>query len=101
MIAYGDYYFRQNSLETIPNAIQCYVIASHVYGPRGQKIPMRGKKRPQTYRSLLSKWDAFGIAIVQLEVEFPFSNQTGLPIGSSNGISGFANICGFAISSNP
>ncbi|KAH8910494.1 hypothetical protein BR93DRAFT_988939, partial [Coniochaeta sp. PMI_546] len=98
MIAYGDYYFRQNSLETIPNAIQCYVIASHVYGPRGQKIPMRGKKKPQTYMSLLDKWDAFGNAVVQLEVEFPFSNQTSLPIGGTNGVIGFANIFGFATS---
>ncbi|KAK3386446.1 hypothetical protein B0H63DRAFT_540294 [Podospora didyma] len=98
MIAYGDYYFRQNSLETIPSAIQCYVIASHVYGPRGQKIPRRGKKAAQTYSSLLSKWNAFGNAIVELEVEFPFSNQTSLPIGSSNGVVGFANIFGFATS---
>jgi len=98
MIAYGDYYFRQNSLETIPNAIQCYVVASHVYGPKGQKIPKRGTKKPETYASLLNRWDAFGNAVVQLELEFPFSNQTSLPIGSSNGIQGFANIFGFATS---
>ena len=52
LIAYGDYYFRQNTLETLPLAIQCYVLASHVYGPRGQKIPKRGKTQPQTYNSL-------------------------------------------------
>ncbi|KAK6334785.1 putative Insecticidal toxin complex protein TccB2 [Orbilia javanica] len=98
LIAYGDYYFRQNSLETIPDAIQCYVLASHVYGPRGQKIPKRGKTKPQTYNSLLNRWDAFGNAIVQLEVEFPFSNQISQVIGSSNGITGFANIFGFASS---
>ncbi|ERF72674.1 hypothetical protein EPUS_07467 [Endocarpon pusillum Z07020] len=96
MIAYGDYFFRQNSLETIPNAIQCYVIASHVYGQRGQKIPKRGKTKPETYASLLDRWDAFGNAIVQLELEFPFSNQTSLPIGVSTGIVGLANIFGFA-----
>jgi hypothetical protein len=98
LIAYGDYYFRQNSLETIPDAIQCYVMASHVYGPRAQMIPKRGKTAPATYSSLLDRWDAFGNAIVQLEVAFPFSNQTQLPIGSSNGITGFANIFGFATS---
>ncbi|KAK6511383.1 putative Insecticidal toxin complex protein TccB2 [Arthrobotrys musiformis] len=98
LIAYGDYYFRQNSLETIPDAIQCYVLASHVYGPQGQKIPKRGKTKPQTYNSLLNRWDAFGNAIVQLEIEFPFSNQTSQIIGSSNGIIGFANIFGFSSS---
>ena len=96
LIAYGDYYFRQFTLETIPLAIQCYVLASHVYGPRGQKIPKRGKVQPQTYKGLLNKWDAFGNAMVEMELAFPFSNQTPLPIGVSNGVVGFANIFGFA-----
>ena len=96
LIAYGDHYFRQNTLETIPLAIQCYVLASHVYGPTGQKIPKRGKTLPQTYNSLLDKWDAFGNAMVELELAFPFSNQTPLPIGVSNGVVGLANVFGFA-----
>lgn len=96
LIAYGDYYFRQNTLETIPLAIQCYVLASHVYGPRGQRIPKRGKTLPQTYSSLLDKWDAFSNAMVELELVFPFSNQTPLPSGASNGLVGLANIFGFA-----
>jgi Tc toxin complex TcA C-terminal TcB-binding domain/Neuraminidase-like domain/Salmonella virulence plasmid 28.1kDa A protein len=95
-IDYGDYYFRQNTLETLPLAIQCYVVAAHAYGPRGETIPKRGHELPQTYNSLLDKWDAFGNAIVELELAFPFSNQTPLPIGSSNGVVGLANIFGFA-----
>jgi hypothetical protein len=96
LIAYGDYYFRQNTLETIPLAIQCYVLASHVYGPRGQKIPKRGKTQPQTYNSLLDKWDAFSNAMVELELIFPFSSQTSLPVGVSSGGVGLANVFGFA-----
>jgi hypothetical protein len=96
LIAYGDYYFKQNTLEMIPQAIQCYVLASHVYGPRGQKIPKRGKTKPQTYKSLRNKWDPFGNAMVQLELMFPFSNQTDLPFGNSNGVVGLANLFGFA-----
>ncbi|WP_211450788.1 neuraminidase-like domain-containing protein [Collimonas antrihumi] len=96
LIAYGDYYFRQNTLETIPLAIQCFVLASHHCGTRGQKIPKSGKTLPQTYNSLLDKWDAFGNAMVELELAFPFSNQTPLPIGVSNGVVGLANVFGFA-----
>jgi len=96
LIAYGDFYFRQNTLETIPLAIQCYVLASHVHGRNGQKIPKRGKILPQTYNSLLDKWDAFSNAMVELELVFPFSNQTPLPIGVSNGVVGLANVFGFA-----
>ena len=95
-IDYGDYYFRQNTLETLPLAIQCYVIAAHVYGPRGERIPKRGHVLPRTYNSLLDKWDAFGNAVVELELAFPFSNQTPLQSGSSNGVVGLANIFGFA-----
>ena len=64
----------------------------------GQKIPKRGKIKPQTYNSLLDKWDAFGNAMVELELAFPFSNQTPLPIGVSNGVVGLANVFGFATS---
>lgn len=96
LIAYGDYYFRQNTLETIPLAIQYYVLAAHLYGPRGQKIPKRGLVKPETYNSLLDKWDAFSNAMVELELVFPFSNQTPFPIGKSNGVVGLANIFGFA-----
>jgi len=93
LIAYGDYYFVQNSLDL---ATQCYVLASHVYGPRAQKIPKRGKMLPETYNSLLDKWDAFGNAMVELELVFPFSNQTSADIGTSNGVVGLANVFGFA-----
>jgi hypothetical protein len=96
LIAYGDWYFQQNTLEMIPMAIQMYVLASHIYGPRGQKIPRRGKRRPQTYLTLLNQWDAFGNAMVQLELDFPFSNQIQKSFGESNGVKGLANIFGFA-----
>jgi hypothetical protein len=96
LIAYGDWYFQQDTLEMIPIAIQMYVLASHLYGQRGQKIPRRGKKNPETYLTLLNQWDAFGNAMIQLELEFPFSNQIQKSYGSSNGVQGLTNIFGFA-----
>jgi hypothetical protein len=96
LIAWGDYLFRQDTIETLNQATQLYILAAHIYGPRGQKIPKRGKVLPQTYNSLLDKWDAFGNAMVELELAFPFSNQTPFPIGVSNGVVGLANVFGFA-----
>lgn len=96
LIAWGDYLFRQDTRETINQATQLYVLAAHIYGQRGQKIPKRGKMLPETYNSLLDKWDAFGNAMVELELAFPFSNQTTFPIGVSNGVVGLANVFGFA-----
>ncbi len=98
LIAWGDYLFRQDTIETLNQATQLYILAAHIYGPRGQKIPKRGKIQPQTYKSLLDKWDAFGNAMVELELAFPFSNQTPFPIGVSNGVVGLANVFGFATS---
>ncbi len=98
LIAWGDYLFRQDTIETLNQATQLYILAAHIYGPRGQKIPKRGKIQPQTYNSLLDKWDAFGNAMVELELAFPFSNQTPFPIGVSNGVVGLANVFGFATS---
>ena len=97
LIDWGDYLFRQDTIESINQATQLYVLAAHTYGPRGQKIPRRGKVLPETYNALLDKWDAFGNAMVELELAFPFSNQTPSPVGVSNGVVGLANVFGFAM----
>jgi hypothetical protein len=98
LVAWADDLFRQDTIESINYATQLYILAYHILGPRPQMIPKRGKIRPQTYYSLLDKWDAFGNAMVELELAFPFSNQTPFPIGVSNGVVGMANIFGFASS---
>ncbi|KAI9164055.1 Toxin subunit YenA2 [Paramyrothecium foliicola] len=109
LIEYGDFYFRQNTLETIPNAIQMYILASHLYGPRGYKVPQKRPLKPYTYNELMTKFDAFSNALVQMEEAFPFSNQTPLPRGKLPGntemqvpnIFGFAGGLFFAIPDNP
>lgn len=73
LIASGDKYFRENTMESVPLAIQYYTLASHLYGPSGMTIPVcRQKKNPKTYNSLISGWDAFSNAIITIETAFPF-----------------------------
>lgn len=98
LLAWGDYLFRQDTIESINYATQLYLLAGHILGPRPQLIPKRGKIKSQTYKSLLDKWDAFGNAMVELELIFPFSSQTSSPVGNSNGVIGTPNIFGFASS---
>lgn len=77
LIASGDRLFRQNTMESVPLAIQYYTLASHLYGPPGTTIPeCRRNANPKTFRSLLSGWDAFSNALVQLETAFPFHRHT-------------------------
>jgi hypothetical protein len=47
LIAWGDYLFRQDTIESINQATQLYVLAAHLYGPRGQIIPKRGQTNLQ------------------------------------------------------
>jgi hypothetical protein len=98
LLAWGDYLFRQDTIETLNQATQLYVLAGHVLGPKPMMIPKRGKIKPQTYIGLLDKWDAFGNAMGELELAAPFSNQTALPTGAVNNEIVFANIFGIASS---
>lgn len=98
LLAWGDYLYRQDTIESINQATQLYILAWHILGERPMMIPKRGKVRPQTYIGLLDKWDAFGNAVVELELAAPFSSQTSLPISSINGELAFANIYGSATS---
>lgn len=107
LVAWGDYLFRQDTIESINQATQLYILAGHILGARPMMIPKRGKIKAQTYLSLLDKWDAFGNAIVELELVAPFSNQTNLPFSLINNEIALANIFGtasslyFCIPNNP
>lgn len=95
LIAWGDSLFRQDTIESINQATQLYILAGHILGPRPEFIPKRGNIKPQTYNSLLDKWDAFSNTMVDLELIFPFSNQIATP-AIGDGESHYINIFGFA-----
>ena len=52
MVEYGDFYFRQNTLEMLPEAIKCYVEASHYFGPRQEVYDSPKPEDPQSYSTL-------------------------------------------------
>jgi hypothetical protein len=75
LIAWGDSLFRQDTMETINEATQLYVLAANILGPKPQEIPRREKVQPRTYAMLKKKLDAFGNAMVDMEVKFPFNQR--------------------------
>jgi len=75
ILDWGDYLFRQDTIESINQATQLYVLAGHVLGPKPETIPKRGEVKVQTYNSLMHKWDAFSNAICELEVSAIFNIQ--------------------------
>ncbi|KAI1332859.1 hypothetical protein F5Y16DRAFT_394170 [Xylariaceae sp. FL0255] len=69
-----DQLFPQNTLETIPLAIQRYIEATHLFGPPALRVPKIGKKRVLSYNSLVTKvgLNDFSNALVKMELEFTF-----------------------------
>ncbi|MFD7936580.1 hypothetical protein ACFV4T_18945 [Streptomyces sp. NPDC059755] len=77
LIAWGDSLFRQDTIESINEATQLYVLAANLLGERPQRIPQPGNARPMTYAELKKqKLDAMGNALVGLEGQFPLTLGT-------------------------
>jgi hypothetical protein len=86
LIAWGDTLFRQDTLETVNEATQLYVLAAGILGPRPQPVPKRPSVRPQTYANLKKDLSAFGNAIIDFEGDVgldsgPHPNDVGDPDG--------------------
>jgi len=77
LIAWGDFLFQQDTIESINDATQRYVLAANLLGPRPQQIPSRGIIQPKTYAQLKAlPHDPMGNAMVDLEGQFPFNFST-------------------------
>jgi hypothetical protein len=101
LIAWGDQLFRKDTMESINEALQIYVIANHILGPRPQFVPKRGEIKAETYTSLKPKLDDFSNALVQMENIFPYSSEIPLAAGDYGGnMLGFATAFYFCIPSN-
>lgn len=66
LIAWGDQLFSQNTIETINQATQMYVLAAEILGPRPEKVPARAEPIPQTYNTM-PDLDDFSDAMVAAE----------------------------------
>ncbi|UKZ49280.1 hypothetical protein TrVGV298_003525 [Trichoderma virens] len=72
LVASGDVYFRQNTLEALPLAIQRYVEASHVFGSAPIPVPKLTKPVFQSYADLEKTLDDFSNSQFDMELDFPF-----------------------------
>jgi hypothetical protein len=84
LIAWADNLFRQDTIESINEATQLYILAAELLGKRPEKIPARGKVQAFNYAELETLGlDAFSNALVKLETIFPFYNLQAVQPGSS------------------
>ena len=66
LIAWGDHLFRQDTIESINEATQLYILASEVLGDRPAALPERDVT-VQSFVNIQGTLDAFGNALVSLE----------------------------------
>lgn len=92
LIAWGDQLFQQDTIESINEATQRYVLAANLLGPRPQRIPERGAVQPKTFAQLKDKLGPIGDALVELEGQFPFNLAE--PPGGGDGEEGQASLFG-------
>lgn len=78
LINWGDSLFRRDTMESVNEALQIYVIANHILGPRPEFVPSRGEVKAETYDSLKDKLDDFSNALVELENIFPYSSDVSI-----------------------
>ncbi|NMF84109.1 toxin [Nodosilinea sp. P-1105] len=106
LIAWGDSLFRQDTIETVNEATQIYVLAANLLGPKPQRIPQRGATQPKTFAQLRAKGlDELGNALVELEAQFPFNlsfptTDEGSDINQTNSLFGVGRTLYFCIPHN-
>ena len=76
LIAWGDQLFGRDTIESINEATQLYILAYNILGPRPEDVPTRGKIVNKTYTDLIPDLDSFSNAIVEMENEFPFDSTS-------------------------
>lgn len=87
LIAWGDSLFQQYTIETINEATQIYIMAANILGTKPQPVPNKGSVKPLTYNDLRGdNLDAFGNALVDMEVDIPFDFSP--PAGGGTGSGG-------------
>ncbi len=80
LIAWGDQLFRRDTLETLNEATQLYVLAADILGPHPVEVPARLTPQVQTYNSLEPRLDDFSNALVEIEGFIPADIDPGANI---------------------
>jgi len=67
LIAWGDTLFRQDSMESINEATQLYILAAEILGPRPKRIPPQAKPPLESFNELETEFDKFSNALIEVE----------------------------------
>jgi hypothetical protein len=80
LIAWGDQLFRRDTIESINEATQLYILAAEILGPRPTEIPAMGAPPVQTFNSIEPLLDSFRNALIEIENHQTSAMQPMLPL---------------------
>jgi hypothetical protein len=92
LVAWGDQLFRRDTIESINEATQLYILAASLLGSRPQKIPKRGQVKAKTYAELRKQGlNELQVVKDEVENEFPYAS-TYTSVGKSSETSALLGI---------
>ncbi|HJQ08282.1 MAG TPA: neuraminidase-like domain-containing protein [Candidatus Saccharimonadales bacterium] len=71
LVEWGDYLFRQDTMESIAQATQMYVMADKLLGPKPRIVPPVVQPPNETYNQIQAKLGPLGNALIDLENILP------------------------------
>jgi len=77
LIAWGDWLFQQDTMESVNEAEQLYVLADQILGPKPRIIPPAFQPPVDNFAQLEVQLDAFSNALVDIENLLPLQQVTG------------------------
>ena len=93
LIAWGDQLFQRDTIESINEATQLYILAAEILGPRPQRLPRRGQVPIKTFDEINDALDPFSNALVELETRMVGTGLSrDLTVRSANGRVSFRSI---------
>ncbi len=77
LIAWGDHLFRLDTMESVGEATQLYVLASQLLGERPVTLAAETKPTPKSYDDVRGELDAFSNVLVEVENTLPTPSGSG------------------------
>lgn len=99
LIAWGDYLFGQESMESINEATQIYVLASQILGRKPEEIETE-ESESFTFNQLFPNLDGFSNALVEIESGITVSTEGLVASPQSTGSSTVGSVLYFCIPTN-
>ncbi len=99
LIAWGDQLFRRDTIESINEATQLYILAANLLGTRPQEIPARSGSGIYNFDQLSNNGlDALSNSMVNIEAFF--GPNSGTPVGTSTGTPFYGKMFYFCLPKN-